>query len=132
MMYPRDFWVVKLNADGEIAWQKMLGGSQNDWGRAVEQTSDGGYVVAGDSSSNDGDVSENHGIQDFWVVKLNADGALDWQKSLGGSSIDKAYDISETKDGGYIIVGTSNSSNGDISERKHKAADAWVVKLKAN
>ncbi len=55
-----------------IQWQRALGGSGDDLGRFVQQTSDGGYIVAGDTESNDGDVSGNHGGADFWVVKFNA------------------------------------------------------------
>jgi hypothetical protein len=131
-MYPQDFWVVKLDADGAIVWQRALGGSGHDWGRAVRQTADGGYIVAGYAGSEDGNISENHGDDDFWIVKLKADGTLDWQKSLGGSKRDNANDISQTKDGGYIVVGSSNSSDGDVSECKHKKRNAWIVKLKAD
>jgi uncharacterized delta-60 repeat protein len=132
VLYPRDFWVVKLHADGAIAWQRILGGSEHDFGRAVQQTVDGGYIVTGYTKSEEGDISENRGRDDFWVVKLKTDGTLDWQKSLGGSDTDRAYDIAQTKDGGYIVVGSSNSSDGDISARKYKKSNAWIVKLKAD
>jgi uncharacterized delta-60 repeat protein len=132
MMYPQDFWVVKLNADGAIEWQRMLGGTQDDWGRSVQQTADGGYIVAGYSRSKDGDVTENHRFTDFWIVRLKPDGTLDWQKSLGGSYDDQAYDISQTNGGGYIVVGYSSSSDGDISNGEYGGRNAWIVKLKAD
>lgn len=131
MYYRRDFWVVKLNADGAIQWQRMLGGSEDDWGQAVRQTADGGYIVVGYSPSNDGDITENRRFENFWVVKLEADGKLAWQKTLGGSEYDRAYDIYQTKDGGYIIVGDSNSPDGDISGGTYRGRNAWIVKLKA-
>jgi hypothetical protein len=66
-----DFWVVKLNNLGAIVWQKTLGGTSDDWLSSIQQTADEGYIVAGDTKSNDGDVIGNHGGRDFWVVKLS-------------------------------------------------------------
>jgi hypothetical protein len=62
--------VVKLNGSGTIEWQKTLGGTDQDQGRSILQTSDNGFMIAGGSDSNDGDVSGNHGSYDFWLVKL--------------------------------------------------------------
>jgi hypothetical protein len=126
-----DCWVVKLKSNGEIEWQKLFGGSNPDEAWDVQQTSDDGYIIAGSSTSNDGDVSGNHGKHDAWIVKLKSNGELDWQKSLGGSNLDYAYAIRQTKDGGYIIAGTTFSDDGDVSG-KHKSTDGWVVKLKSN
>jgi hypothetical protein len=123
-----DFWVVKLNQDGEIEWQRSLGGSDEDIGYAIVQTSDGGYIVAGSSSSVDGNVTGNHGGLDYWVVKLNFEGKIEWEKSLGGSSLDRANDILQTRDGGYSILGQSYSNNGDATGN-HGNNDFWVVKL---
>jgi hypothetical protein len=67
-----DYWVVKLDSIGTITWQKSFGGNWNDIGRSIQQTSDGGYIVAGLSSSTNGDVSGNHGSADYWVIKLSA------------------------------------------------------------
>ena len=78
-----DYWIVKLDANGNIVWQKSLGGSADD-AYSIQQTTDGGFIVAG-FRSNDGDVSGNHGTNDYWVVKLDANGNIVWQKSLGGS-----------------------------------------------
>lgn len=68
-----------------IEWQKCLGGSSQEQAYSIQQTSDGGYVTAGYSWSNDGDVTGNHGGWDYWVVRLTLTGTLEWQKSLGGS-----------------------------------------------
>jgi hypothetical protein len=65
-----DGWVVKLDQPGNIVWQKCLGGSRCDYSHSIRRTADGGYIVAGDTNSNDGDVSGNHGSEDFWIVKL--------------------------------------------------------------
>ena len=123
-----DYWIVKLNIAGELQWQKSLGGSLNDGARNIQQTPDGGYVIAGHSNSNDGDVTGNHGETDYWVVKLNTTGELQWQKSLGGSSGEAAYSIKWTSDGGYIIAGLSGSTDGDISGNQG-SEDCWIVKL---
>ncbi len=128
----RDCWVVKLNGTGAIQWQKSLGGSGPDEGWSVKQTSDGGYIVAGGSASNNGDVIGNHGYYDVWVVKLSGTGAIQWQKSLGGSNTDNAKCIIQTLDGGYIVVGGETESNdGDVSVN-YGNPDFWIVKLDGN
>jgi hypothetical protein len=123
-----DYWVVKLDSDGEIKWQKSLGGSKEEWAESIQPTTDGGYIVVGTSSSNDGDVSGNHGKKDYWIVKLNPAGELIWQRSYGGSSDDKAFSIQQTLDGGYIVAGSSESNDGDVSGN-HGSRDAWIIKL---
>ena len=123
-----DFWIVKLNSDGGLVWQKSLGGSSDDRARSVQQTSDGGYVVVGFAISNDGDVSGNHGDRDYWIVKLDSDGDLVWQKCLGGSSDDRARSVQQTSDGGYIVAGSTYSNDGDVSGN-HGERDYWIVKL---
>ncbi|MFT3703766.1 MAG: gliding motility-associated C-terminal domain-containing protein [Agriterribacter sp.] len=126
-----DFWVVKLDATGAIQWQRSLGGSGDEYAYSIHQTADGGYIIAGLSGSNDGDVSGNHGgSEDCWIVKLDATGNIQWQKSLGGSADDRAASIQQTTDGGYIIAGISTSNNGDVSGN-HGAIDCWIVKLDA-
>jgi len=78
------------------------------------------------SGSNDSEVSGNHGIYDYWIVKLNDTGAIQWQKSLGGDTIDNAYSIRQTSDGGYIVAGFSGSNDGDVSGN-HGSYDYWIV-----
>ncbi|MHA1651797.1 MAG: hypothetical protein ACTSYB_16515, partial [Candidatus Helarchaeota archaeon] len=126
-----DFWVVKLSSTGVIEWQKCLGGSNNDWVYSVQQTADGGYIVAGFTVSNDGDVSGNHDGEDFcdfWVVKLSSTGVIEWQKCLGGSNYERAYSVQQTADGGFIVAGETKSNDGDVSGN-HGGYDFWVVKL---
>jgi len=123
-----DYWVLKLDDTGAIQWQKSLGGSNVDIARAIRQTSDGGYIVAGGSQSDDGEVSGSHGMDDYWVVKLNDTGGIQWQKSLGGSLGDGAETIQQTSDGGYIVAGESQSDDGEVSGN-HGNFDAWIVKL---
>ena len=105
-----------------------MGGSYQDDVNSKKQTSDGGYIIAGLTDSNDGDVSGNHGDYDSWVVKLSSSGAIQWQKCLGGSDYDGASSIQQTSDGGYIVAGGTMSNDGDVSGN-HGGADFWVVKL---
>src|SRR5690606_19772125 len=81
----RDFYIAKLNSTGSLEWEEMFGGTEIDYALEVIQTSDNGYVLMGNTSSNDGDVTNNHGGIDIWVVKLDNDGDLQWERSLGGS-----------------------------------------------
>lgn len=123
-----DFWVVKLDSTGAIDWQKTYGGSNHDRSYSIDQTADGGYVVAGHTASNNGDVSGNHGDLDCWVLKLSSLGAIEWQKTLGGSDWDEAWSVRQTTDGGYIVAGRTRSNDGDVSGN-HGAFDFWVTKL---
>src|SRR4249919_186749 len=77
-----DYWVVKLNREGNIEWQRTFGGTDVDEILALQQTSDGGYILTGKSvSSPSADKAENKGVFDFWVIKLNSFGSVEWQKA---------------------------------------------------
>ena len=123
-----DFWILKITEDGTIQWQKSLGGTGDDWGQHIEQTTDDGYIVTGFSFSNDGDVSGNQGERDYWIVKLDEDGVINWEKSMGGSDVDWPLCIRQTSDEGYIIAGGALSNDGDIIGN-HGGQDAWIIKL---
>jgi hypothetical protein len=153
----KDFWIVKLSSAGEIQWQKLYGGSGQDIAYSVQQTTDGGYIVAGNTKSNDGDVSGNHTAgepisptYDIWVIKLNSIGELEWQRCYGGTGEDiigsvdvvnyndnASHSIQQTSDGGYIFAGyTDTQNNGDVlgnhlGGELHNI-DFWVVKLYPN
>jgi hypothetical protein len=128
-----DFWVIKINKTGTLEWQKCLGGIIDETAFSVQQTTDGGYIVAGEANSNGGQVTGNHGLSDFWIVKLDSTGNLIWEKSLGGSKDDFSTSIKQTKDGGYIVAGGTNSNDGDIAHHQGSTltADYWLVKLDA-
>ncbi len=126
-----DIWVVKLNFSGIIIWQKCLGGNGNDDGYCIHQTTDGGYIITGGTTSNNYDVSGNHGDMDVWVVKLNADGNIVWQKCYGGVGMEYARTILQTSDGGYIFGGYTNFNSGDVSGAHDNCGDYWVVKIDA-
>ncbi|HLG34860.1 MAG TPA: T9SS type A sorting domain-containing protein [Bacteroidia bacterium] len=127
-----DCWIVKLDSVGNIQWQKSLGGTNADVANSVQETVNGGYIVAGSSNSNSGDVTGNHGNYDYWVVKTNSIGNIQWQKSLGGTDADAANSVLQTVDSGYIVVGYTRSENGDVSgshDTSGFSSDYWVVKL---
>jgi hypothetical protein len=123
-------WVVKLNATGNIQWQKLLGGTSDDYGRSILQTPDGGYIVGCSASSVDGDVTRPLRYEDFWIVKLNSLGVIQWQKAYGGSETEVLNSIIQTKDGGFIAVGVTLSNDGDVVGF-HGYIDLWVIKISA-
>lgn len=105
-----DVWVLKLKSDGSIEWEKTYGGSRADVSHAIEQTEDGGYIVAGHTKS------FGFGGQDYFVFKLNSTGGIEWQKAYGGSGNDVIRFIRQVSDGGYVAAGFTHSfgSRGDI------------------
>jgi hypothetical protein len=123
-----DFWVVKLDSAGQIEWQRPLGGSKSDAAYFMCLTSDGGCLVAGSTYSNDGDVLDNKGDADYWVVKLTENGTLEWQRSFGGTGEDRAYSALQTTDGAFMVVGQAKSTDGDISTNLG-FSDFWLLKL---
>ncbi|MEP7170252.1 MAG: T9SS C-terminal target domain-containing protein, partial [Bacteroidota bacterium] len=124
----KDYWVIKLDSLGNLQWEKTYGGTGYDDPFDIQQTADGGYVVAGWSASNDGDVTGNHNSSDYWIVKIDSSGIIQWEKSLGGSQIDEAFKIAQTNNKGYIVVGISESIDGDVTGN-HGGWDSWVLKL---
>jgi len=127
-----DAWIVKLSNTGDLVWQKTLGGTGFDAAYSVQQTANGGCIIAGYTASNDGDVTGNHGGQDTWVVKLSATGTIQWQKTVGGTMDDFAYNIQQTAEGGYIVAGYTKSNDGDLTGNHGGGSDAWVVKLNSS
>ena len=123
-----DYWVVKLNSKGDVVWQKLYGGSQNEYAYSLSPTVDGGYLVTGETESTNGDITVNHGQRDYWVIKIDGSGNLIWQKSLGGSGMDESYGVQATPDGGGIVAGYTESNDGDVTGN-HGNRDYWVVKL---
>ncbi|MBL7826571.1 MAG: T9SS type A sorting domain-containing protein [Saprospiraceae bacterium] len=126
-----DGWVIRLNEQGSLLWQKAIGGSLKDYFTRVALTPDNGFVISGYSTSNDGDVSWNNGDIDFWLVKLDSTGTKQWDRSLGGSHQELARCVISCTEGGYIAVGETYSTDGDVSSN-FGSCDYWVVKLHAN
>jgi hypothetical protein len=115
-----DFWILKLLSNGDIEWQRTYGGSDHDLAESIQQTTDGGYIVAGHTGS------FGAGLYDFWVLKLDSNGDIEWQKTYGGSSFDQLYSIQQTNDEGYIVAGDTMSF-GDLIY-----TDSWILKLSSN
>jgi len=123
-----DAWVVKLSSTGTIQWQKAIGGTGWDEIWDAEQTTDNGYILAGRTNSIDGDVTENKGKSDLWVVKLDETGNIQWQKTYGGSADDGAYKVTQTPDGGFALIGETASQDFDVIGNNGNF-DFWVLKL---
>ena len=113
-----DMWVIKLTGVGDITWENRYGETDFDIARSIEQTSDGGYIIAGDTWHAASGTTVN---SDMAVVKLNADGSIQWQKAYGDIDSDTACCVQETPDGGYILVGDTRSFTS--------ISDIWVLKL---
>ncbi len=111
-----DIYILKLNLEGNLEWQKTLGGTRADEGYSIQQTADGGYIVAGYT------YSFGSGIEDLYVLKLDSEGNLEWQKTFGGNNEEKAYSVQQTKDGGYIVAGYTKSFGSGES-------DIYILKL---
>ena len=122
-----DFWVVKLDPNGQLLWQEKFGGDDVESINSLAATSDGGCIAVGYTYSDNGDVTDSHGEADGWVVKLDQNGSLEWQRALGSSGLDRLYSVVET-DNGYIIAGYAENADGDVTVN-HGSLDAWVVKL---
>jgi uncharacterized delta-60 repeat protein len=118
--YDDDIWILKLSSDGEIEWQKTYGGDKSDSVSFIQQTSDGGYIIAGNTSS------FNTGYDDdIWILKLSSDGDIEWQKTYGGDKSDSISFIQQTSDGGYIVAGSTDSFGAGES-------DIWFLKLSSD
>ena len=129
-----DIWLTRINQYGSTLWKKCFGGSLKEQVSSIQQTADGGFIIVGSTSSNDGDVSGNHGGLDVWVLRLDGLGTILWQKCLGGSNADKANQVRVTSDNGYIITGYTQSKNGDVSGNHPgtDSTDVWIVKLNSS
>ncbi len=123
-----DFWVIRLSGTGDLLWNKCYGGSSLDQAQTILNTTDNGFIVGGYTSSNDYDVSGMRGSSDYWLIKINSEGALNWQKCLGGSSTEYFTGAAQTRDGGFIVSGTSASNDSDVSGNRGNQ-DYWIVKL---
>jgi len=127
--------LVKINTYGKIQWDKTIGGSGSDLLNSLQQTSDGGYIVGGSSDSNiSGEKTENsRGDKDYWVVKINSHGQIQWDKTIGGNHSDGLGSIRETEKNMYILGGSSSSDISGDKKNKPKGGvydtDYWIVWL---
>ncbi len=124
-----DVWLIKISPTGNLIWEKSYGGSSFDSAEHITPTQDGGFIITGNSRSEDQDLITNEGQNDIWVIKINNSGELQWQKSIGGSAIDLAYSAIELSDKSIILCGESSSSDKDI-EKNEGFTDLLIAKIK--
>ncbi|MBY0486271.1 MAG: T9SS type A sorting domain-containing protein, partial [Flavobacteriaceae bacterium] len=130
-----DYWIVKLDSNGNVIWDKTIGGNLDDKIAKIIPTSDGNYVLIGSSKSTiSGNKTEsNRGEFDIWMLKINSSGSILWDKTIGGNLDDNAYDVIQSSDNGYLIGATSTSTiSGDKTENNRGNKDYWAVKLEAD
>jgi hypothetical protein len=130
-----DYWIIKLDANGNKQWDKVFGGNGQDLLMSILASADRGYVLAGNSNSDAvGDKTQsNKGGNDYWVVKLDANGVKQWDKTYGSSSSDYLLTFITTPDGGYLLGGDSDSGvSGDKTQPSRGGNDYWLIKLDAN
>jgi len=110
-----DAWLIRTDATGTRIWDRTLGGSEEDYGQSVVQTSDGGFLVAGSTRS------RGAGGEDVWLIRYDAAGGLLWERTFGGANNDDAQTVARTSDGGFVVTGgtSSNGAGGD---------DVWLIR----
>jgi hypothetical protein len=110
----RDVWLIETDSAGNMMWNQTYGGTEMDWGHSMVPTCDGGYAIAGETDS------FGAGNDDFWLVKTDSAGNMEWNQTYGGIRWEKAYSLVQTSDGGYALLGWTNSFGAD--------GDYWLVK----
>lgn len=125
-----DIWLLKIDINGNILWQECYGGSGVEDIYDIDQTTDGGYIFAGYTTSEyiEGELTGNQGMEDYWIVKLDSLGVIQWHKLYGGSHTDVARSVLSIDTSGYFVLGSTGSSDGDIS-CSHGASDFFLLRL---
>jgi hypothetical protein len=130
----QDYWLSKLDPNGNLQWQKSFGYSGRDVGTCLIQTNDNGYLITGEldvtASGGEGNsrTASRHAGGDYWAIKLNSNGDKEWSRYYGGTFTDTPQGILKTDDNGFIIVGTSDSSDTDVTNNKG-TYDFWVIRI---
>lgn len=126
----KNFYIIKIDADGQLIWEETFGGSNSEIAYAITDTDDGGYIIIGDTDSEDGQVENIQGKTDIWAIKINEDGELLWSKTFGGFNYDRATSIAKTQDKNFVIGGYSNTTY--ITANTGVSMDFWVLKINTN
>lgn len=124
-----DMWVFKITDNGSLVWSKNMGGSSTEVANCVLKTSSGDLMIGAASGSADKDLKSNNGGLDYWLVKLDTNGNLYWQKNYGGSDDDYLNSIVESKEGGYLLTGSSLSNDKDAVGNHGLYSDILAVKI---
>ncbi|MAN59435.1 MAG: hypothetical protein CMC08_06325 [Flavobacteriaceae bacterium] len=134
----QDYWIVKISPSGTLQWEQNFGFSGTDQALDVIQTSDGGYfatgffdVTASGGLGNDNRNAGAHGVGEFWGIKMDANGNKVWRRYFGGSNNDRSYNVLEAADGGFLLTGSAESADFDITNPKG-SYDFWVLKTDAD
>ena len=123
-----DFWLIKIDENGNNLWSKYFGGQFTDILYDIEETDSGDFILVGSSDSDDADISNNIGSYDFWVLKVDKDGSKIWEKNFGGSQADEAFSIVKTSNNQFLIAGNSRSSDVNVSVTMG-SSDIWLIKI---
>ncbi len=128
-----DMWLCKIDTARNLLWEKSYGGSSGEHPYAATYTKDSGLVIAGYSSSDDGDVGISYGNNDGWIFKIDSIGNLVWSLVVGGSNSDVVNAIQPTADSGFVFTGYSHSMDGMFTEHvgPETSADAYIGKIDA-
>lgn len=125
----RDAWIIKATEEGEIEWEKSYGGSAYDLALTISPKEDGGYVFGGTTESSDGDISAHKGNSDIWVWETDAQGNIIWEKTYGGSSNDRIYNMLPLDNGGFILIGSTDSFDGDVENPNYGLDDVFILEI---
>lgn len=124
------FYSVAQETQVQINWERAYGGTQDEQANSIIPTEDGGYIFTGFTESHNGDVqSGNFQSQDFWVVKVDKDGSIEWEQTYGGTGNDFAHQIVQSPDNNFLVGGYTTSNDGDIKSSNNGKVDFWLIKI---
>lgn len=124
-----DTWLAKITETGQTLWTKTYGSNQNDWINEIVVCADGGYLLVGGTEANVNEIpGAGKGFIDIYIIKTDATGNLIWHKALGGANLDEAFSAIQLADGSFLVVGESNSTNGDFGENLGEK-DGFILKI---